>query len=383
MKLNKESKQPIVARSEKLQIMYCSADYFSDIAVTIANELSQLCTLGFIYECQIKKFDDVKTNSFFHFLHKTIKTFVIKRKGRRRSLINLYYDSILFWKIVVSNPGVLILETVAGPYFVFYFLILKILGFKIVLMLHDVVPHSEFGHWVDEWIKKIQIRFADQIVTFSKNQNDMLFEIYKREGHSIKLPYKDYYERTYSNISIQREENTILFFGTIRPNKGLETLIQAVEIIHNSVPNINLIIAGQCSDFSRYEALIKTSSIYELHIERIHDDVVGAFFLRSQLLVLPYHDATQSGPPLIAYGFGCPVIATKVGGISEYIVDEKTGLLCEKDNPLDLAEKICVLLNDRVRLKRMQEEVTHYVREEYDARKIASKLYSIINDIDA
>lgn len=65
------------------------------------------------------------------------------------------------------------------------------------------------------------------------------------------------------------------------------------------------------------------------------------FFAASDVVVLPYVSATQSGIVQIAYGFDKPVIATNVGGLPDVVTDGKTGYLVEAENPEKLAEAVC------------------------------------------
>ena len=78
----------------------------------------------------------------------------------------------------------------------------------------------------------------------------------------------------------------------------------------------------------------------EIHDGYIPDKEVEKFFAASDLVVLPYESATQSGIVQISYGFDKPVIATDVGGLPEVVIDNKTGYIVPPKDPEKLAEKI-------------------------------------------
>jgi glycosyltransferase involved in cell wall biosynthesis len=108
--------------------------------------------------------------------------------------------------------------------------------------------------------------------------------------------------------------------------------------------NIKLLIVGEFYDSpDLYLNLIK-----ELKIENevkvinrfVKNEEVGLFYKISDLVVLPYRSATQSAVLNVSYSFYKPVIATKVGGLTEFIDDEKTGILVEPESPEALAEGI-------------------------------------------
>ena len=72
----------------------------------------------------------------------------------------------------------------------------------------------------------------------------------------------------------------------------------------------------------------------------IPDEEVGTYFAAADAVVLPYISATQSGIAQIAYNFDKPVIATDVGGLSEVVVNEKTGYIVRPEDPEAFADAI-------------------------------------------
>ena len=73
---------------------------------------------------------------------------------------------------------------------------------------------------------------------------------------------------------------------------------------------------------------------------------MAGYFNAAQLLVLPYESGWNSGVLASAFGFGKPVVATRVGGFDEVVSDESTGLLVPPKDPAALAEAIVRLLRD-------------------------------------
>lgn len=88
--------------------------------------------------------------------------------------------------------------------------------------------------------------------------------------------------------------------------------------------SFKLIVAGG-GDIAQYDSLIeKNIDVLEIHNEDIPDEEVAQYFERSEFVVLPYKDATASGIIPVAYAFGKPVIATRVGTIPDYVDDQRT-----------------------------------------------------------
>ena len=107
---------------------------------------------------------------------------------------------------------------------------------------------------------------------------------------------------------------------------------------------IKLIVSGEFySNETRYKKIIYNLRLKDklyLFTEFIPNSEVKYYFSASDVVILPYRDATQSGIVQIAMNFGKPVIATKVGGLEEVISNNKTGFIVEKENPAALSEAI-------------------------------------------
>jgi glycosyltransferase involved in cell wall biosynthesis len=74
---------------------------------------------------------------------------------------------------------------------------------------------------------------------------------------------------------------------------------------------------------------------------------VGIYYLASDLNILPYRSATQSGILNVSYGFLKPVLVTNVGGLSESVINGKTGIVIESNS----TEAIVKGVRDFFRLK--------------------------------
>jgi len=144
-------------------------------------------------------------------------------------------------------------------------------------------------------------------------------------------------------LGLGQDENVMLFFGLVRPYKGLAYLIQALPTVLASI-DATLVIAGEFyEEREKYVRLIKTLGVegkVRLRDRYIPNEQVGTYFSAADVVVLPYVSATQSGIAQIAYGFERPVITTNVGGLPETVVDGRTGYIVPPANPGALADAI-------------------------------------------
>jgi glycosyltransferase involved in cell wall biosynthesis len=144
------------------------------------------------------------------------------------------------------------------------------------------------------------------------------------------------------------KENYIFCFRRLDPSKGVDILIKAFSLIKDKFPDLYLIIAGEGSEEERLKQL---ASDYSLSDEVVFIGTValkdGISLLKgARLTVVP---SLSEGGGLVnieAQASGCPVIASRVGGIPEYLKENESGLLFEPGNYEELAVKISSLLLD-------------------------------------
>jgi len=148
------------------------------------------------------------------------------------------------------------------------------------------------------------------------------------------------------NRIVPEEPGTVLFFGRAHPHKGLEYLIKAQPLMSKSVPNINILISAHGEDLNRCQQMIVDPDRFEITEGFVSGDRMAELFQRSALIVLPYLTASTSGVLVTAYSFGKPVVASRVGCLSEYVEDGVTGILVEPANVEELAKAVVKLLQD-------------------------------------
>lgn len=112
---------------------------------------------------------------------------------------------------------------------------------------------------------------------------------------------------------------SLLFFGRISPYKGLDTLMEAMPIVWRQQPEVRLTIAGE-GNLERHPTL--SDSRVKLRIQHVPEDDVSALFGESSCVVLPYHQASQSGVGSEAKRHGRPIVATKVGGLPDLVTPD-------------------------------------------------------------
>ncbi|MFQ5947734.1 MAG: glycosyltransferase family 4 protein [Acidimicrobiia bacterium] len=147
------------------------------------------------------------------------------------------------------------------------------------------------------------------------------------------------------------DEPVVLFFGGWRPSKGLPDLLEAFREVRRR-SDARLIVAGYPGNKvnpDRLEALAHRLGIGDAVIfdpRYLPILQVGPLMRTADVVAFPYRSGTASGSLQVAYTFGRPVVATKVGGIPEAVEDGSTGLLVPPRSPEQLARAILRVLHD-------------------------------------
>ena len=176
-------------------------------------------------------------------------------------------------------------------------------------------------------------------------------------------------------------EKKILFFGSARPNKGLPYLLQAEPLLRDAIPNYRVVVAGDCGDFSRFDRYITPGARLDVMNRFISNQELPGFFRDAAVVVLPYTSASQSGIMPLAYAFGKPVVATRVGELPDVVVDGVTGLLVEPGDPGLLADAIVTLLSNDGLREEMGKNALKYCQEHLSWDSIARKTVEIYTEL--
>ncbi len=231
------------------------------------------------------------------------------------------------------------------------FMIRKKYKNKILFITENVVSHE--ANPIDKFLTKIGLRDASRFLTLSGIVEKEVQNYSKgKKVYRSELPVYDCY-RPIDESSIQKikeelgfgsESFVLLFFGYVRKYKGLDILIKAFPSILSEYSAARLLIVGEFYDNPKpYLEQIKTLKIEDkvkLINQFVPNEEVANYYQVSDIIVLPYRSATQSGILNVAYGFYKPVIVTDVGGLAEFVDEGKTGYVIEPDSPEAISDGV-------------------------------------------
>lgn len=254
-------------------------------------------------------------------------------------------------KIKKEKPDAVILQW-WHPYFApcYYLLSLCLKKIPLIFTCHNVFPHERFP--LDRFLTKLVLKKGNGFIVQSHLDEADLLTI-KPDANYVVTPHPTYNAFKMQGMSksaarkmlqIDPASPVLLFFGFVREYKGLNYLLVALLIVREQIPDISLWIVGDFDNQKEQYLNIIAQNNLQRNIRLVEgyvpDCEVEKFFAASDLVVLPYISATQSGIVQIAYGFEKPVVVTEVGGLPDVVEDGKTGYVVPSKNAEAIADAI-------------------------------------------
>ncbi len=268
-------------------------------------------------------------------------------------------------------------------------LMLKMFGKKIIVTAHNVISHEiKKGTKI---IFHLIYQASHAIIVHANNNKSEMLELFPIKQRKIYvIPHGNYMffnliGNNNQEMRLAGNKKAILFFGYIRPYKGLIDLIKSMPIILKRVPNAELIIAGRPVDhFDQYQRVIDKLKIND-HVTKdlsyIPLNKVRKYYEMANVVAMPYKKIYQSGVLQLAYAFGVPVVATDTGGLPEVIENGKSGFTVPVGNIEKLAEGIIMILQDEILANRMGERAQEIANSKFSWDEIANQTIKVYNEI--
>lgn len=219
---------------------------------------------------------------------------------------------------------------------------------EIAGIIHNVLPHEKFPFQNN--LTRRLFNLTDYPIVLS----DQTFSEYRDLMHG-KRPGKLFhpvYEEAWPDedrssirrrLGYKEDDIILLFFGLVRPYKGLDIMIEALNLMNLENTRIKPLIVGEFyiepqTIFNK----IKPSHLpyYEIINRYVPDDEAASYLLASDLMVLPYRSASQSGVLSNALNFSLPVVVSDLAGLTEHVEYGKTGFIVPPEDPVSLAQEL-------------------------------------------
>lgn len=256
---------------------------------------------------------------------------------------------------------------------------------KTAMVVHDVQhhPYRKMGarrvlvDIIRRRMMRNTIKHIDKIVLLSANSEEAFRREYKAENTVVfRLPAHVPNVLPKKPLEIENEgKKFFLFFGRIDKYKGIDTLCRAYsKLTEEFKAETGLVIAGNGQLSEEESQLIQSECHITPIIRFISDEEMIWLFQKAVSVVLPYIEASQSGVLPIAYKFGKPVIVSNLRGLTENVVEKKTGYVFRTMD--ELSESLIQV--EQSDPEAMKLYIEKYFEENFSWKKNIKKLFSLI-----
>jgi len=277
--------------------------------------------------------------------------------------LHFFHDLIKFkkWK-----PDVVIFEWWTGSVLHTYLalaLLARLQGASIIVEIHEVVDSGEERiPFARAWIAVLGrpfFRLVSAFVIHSESDREPVNKSYRLRGRPcVVIPHGPLDHHSSKNAtgisagisyrSAPSDTLNLLFFGLIRPYKGLEDLVRAFDLFDDEeVKSYWLTVVGETWEGWDLPVRLIQQSRHRQRITLInrfvHDDEVVAHFANADAVVLPYHRSSASSPAHVAMSNGLPLVITAVGGLPAAVKDYEGAILSSPRDPVSLRDAIRLL----------------------------------------
>ncbi|RJQ44960.1 MAG: glycosyltransferase [Anaerolineaceae bacterium] len=206
-------------------------------------------------------------------------------------------------------------------------------GYKIIWTMHNYLPHEK-GAFLNYIERLWMAHLADAIIVHANRGKELLAKRLFRQQEVYVIPHGNYIpfftrtprQQAKQKLSVPSGKPMLLYFGYIRPYKGVADLLQAFR----SLPDldVSLYLVGNAPEKTRNEIQMFIGKDVRIisNLQYVADEELALYLSAADLVVLPYLDILGSGALMTALSFGCPVIAPSIGAFAEFL-DEGCGYL--------------------------------------------------------
>lgn len=236
--------------------------------------------------------------------------------------------------LLANSMGKTILKSSS---FIIELILVRFLGINIVWTAHNISSHETDFRSLELFFTRLFMRLCTRIIVHTPSAKGEVMNTYGvRDSLISVIPHGNYIDcypnemskaRARNHLEIGMEDLVFLYFGRIRPYKGLRGLVDAFKRLNHS--QTRLLIVGEPFNkdianelMNKREGDSRIITIFSF----IPDDEIQIYMNAADVVVLPYRDILTSGAAILAMSFGMPIIAPAMGCMTD-ILDSKGSFL--------------------------------------------------------
>ena len=323
----------------------------------------------------------------------------VGRKARRvwRGLRYAWEWNRVTGRILADHPDIAQFAVIRFPFQASSLRRLRRAGITLAQVCHEFEPREAgpITRWVNRTLSTGVYRCFDVIFLHARENAERFLDrfpidpavvrVVPHGNEAMFLQAADASGDLRDRYAIPPERPVALFFGGMRPSKGLPDLIAAFAMARAEI-DAHLLIAGPAvgidpDELRREMQRLGISDRSTIDPRYLPIAEVGPLLRTASVVVLPYRTATASGVLQVAYAFERPVIATAIGALADDVVHGETGLLVPPADPEAMAAALVKLLGDPAEANAMGRRGRHRAMTTFAWEPIAGALLNAYREL--
>lgn len=287
--------------------------------------------------------------------------------ARIRNILTYYNPFSWIWAGVTIKGNVVHAQWwshILAPQYLTILALCKLRGKKIVITVHNVIPHEK--NRISMLLNHSVMCLGDAFVVHSDRNIDELHSILKISRdriHRIPIGISSHFtegevskQLAKERLDLPSDKKILLFFGNIREYKGLDILLKAFVKVLEERSDVLLVIAGKpWIRWEPFEEIIVKNGIRQnikFFLDFIPTEMMRYFYISADMVVLPYTEfSSQSAIAADALAFSKPLIVTDVGGLPELVKEKQ--MVVKPNDPGALAAAILEAIGNDLLLQKL------------------------------
>lgn len=347
-----------------MKVVYLTSESYIDHSYTVVQELKKHIDLQIFLQAR------ESTIEIDRWCKKFSAEFVPRR--RFRNPLSFISEILFLLKIRKMKPDVVWFNTMT----VYQVLLADILLRKFLVVMHDVDLHPESGDRHGLFSVKMTMKLAlKKICAASITQAEIFNRQHGFYPPVFRLPVINYYKETGEEVPARIPSGKVrfFFFGSVERYKGIETLLDAAELLEKKGLKFELNIYGRI----KYSEELIVDRIRNLVNVSIHNEFIDyrkihSIYSSNDVLILPYRQVTQCGPLLIGYSEGVPAICSDLPGFREYVTDGVDSMIYN-NSAENLAEKMEEIIKNPEIIKKLSAGIEGNAMKRFSMQSLAGE----------
>lgn len=253
-----------------------------------------------------------------------------------------------------------------------------------LIHFHDKGEKEKTEKWWARWYYRVMFRNSDVIFLSNLLVSQYQYYLIKEQIHICPNGIQPALQE---EPSAERENSVphILFLSNMMEEKGVYVLLDAISELNKKGIQLQCDFVGGWkditpNDFEKYTELRGITNVVKAH-GPVYGDKKQPFFKNADIFVFPSLQDTFGLVNLEAMENKLPVISTNVGGIPDVVKDGVNGFVCKTNDPIDLADKIEILISNKMLRIKLGEQGYKIFQEKFTISSFEKCMYGIIKNV--